>query len=73
VEPAIFKSGDRVLVSDTEYERSISGRSSPWSVVCEDTNRTPVVDLQPAYKLVRARQSGRAIRYAYQDALTRLE
>ena len=56
-----FTVGDKVRVRD--------GGRTVWTVVDDDTNRTPTVDLQPAYRL----QNGTHHRYAYEADLEATE
>ena len=67
-------SGDRVTTEDRKFRvgdkvRVRDGGRTVWTVVGDDTNRTPTVDLQPAYRL----QHGTHQRYAYEADLERTE
>lgn len=68
---AKFSPGDRVLlVGDWRGRNGYPGHSL-WEVLAEDTNRTPVRDPEPAYKLrsLSNHQSGNHVRYAYESCL----
>jgi hypothetical protein len=62
MEAARFKPGDMVLVLR-------ASRYSPWIVLADDTNHTPVRDPEPAYRLRLLK--GQRERYAYESELQR--
>jgi len=66
----MFRPGDRVMLVDLE---SPDARHAVWVVVAEDTNRTPVYDSEPAYRLrvdqPRTERHSPRERYAYQSHL----
>lgn len=61
-----FKPGDRVLVRGTRM-----AETTIWTVIGDDTNRTPVNDHEPAYRLRRESypKNHHNERYAYESDL----